>query len=162
MDRCTSCHIAVDDPRFEEADHPLRCPPADPGASLRALRLHDLPRGAGPRGGRVHAHEGGHDWPWPLLPTEIIQSNCVQCHTEPDWERAPAVHEGRRLFFERACYTCHTIAGLCYGSIGPELTDVGQKKRWDYIDGKIEDPRGDNPTSTMPRQDLTDEERWRW
>jgi mono/diheme cytochrome c family protein len=78
----------------------------------------------------------------------------VQCHGEADWPHAPLVHEGRRLFFERACYTCHTIGGLSYGSIGPELTEVGRKRRMTYVAGKIENPRATNPTSTMPRQDL--------
>jgi mono/diheme cytochrome c family protein len=159
VDRCTSCHIAVEDPRFAEAAHPLRSHPEIPGHRFERFGCTICHDGQGRAVDEFHAHEGGHDWPWPLLPAELIQANCVQCHTETDWEHAPAVHEGRRLFFERACYTCHTIAGLSYGSIGPELTDVGQKKRWDYIDAKIKDPRSDNPTSTMPRQDLNEEER---
>nr|HRC86756.1 c-type cytochrome [Thermoanaerobaculia bacterium] len=87
------------------------------------------------------------------------EANCVQCHTDPGWQHAPRVAAGRRLFFERACYTCHTIAGLSYGSIGPELTEVGRKRRFDYVLAKIENPRASNPTSTMPRQDLTAEQR---
>lgn len=159
VDRCTSCHIAVDDPRFADAVHPLKSHPEIPGHRFERFGCTLCHDGQGRAVDEFHAHEGGHDWPWPLLPPQLIQSNCVQCHTETDWEHAPAVHLGRQLFFERACYTCHTIAGLSYGSIGPELTDVGQKKRWDYIDEKIRDPRADNPTSTMPRQDLTDDER---
>ena len=30
VDRCTSCHIAVDDPRFAEAAHPLKSHPEIP------------------------------------------------------------------------------------------------------------------------------------
>ena len=93
-----------------------------------------------------------------MLPKEAIQANCVQCHGEPDWPYAPLVHQGRRLFFERACYTCHTIGGLSYGSIGPELTEAGRKRRITYVKGKLENPRATNPTSTMPRQELTPEQ----
>jgi mono/diheme cytochrome c family protein len=88
----------------------------------------------------------------------MIQANCVQCHTDPDWSGAPLVSEGRRLFYERACYTCHTVGGLSYGSIGPELTEVGRKRRAAYIRSKIENPRTTNPVSTMPRQDLVPEQ----
>src|SRR5512134_2109745 len=31
VDRCTTCHLAIDDPRFEKADQPLRTHPQIPG-----------------------------------------------------------------------------------------------------------------------------------
>ena len=154
VDRCRTCHIAVDDPRFAKADQPLRTHPPIPGHKLETFGCTVCHDGQGRAVDAWHAHEGGHDWPWPLLPAELIQANCVQCHAEADWPQAPLVNEGRRLFFERACYTCHTISGLSYGSIGPELTEVGRKRRYEYIRHKIEDPRATNPTSTMPKQDL--------
>lgn len=155
IDRCQTCHIAADDPRFAQADHPLRTHPPIPGHKLETFGCTICHDGQGRAVDAWHAHEGGHDWPWPLLPKELIQANCVQCHSDPGWQGAPLVDAGRRLFFERACYTCHTISGLSYGSIGPELTEVGRKRRHDYIRHKIEDPRATNPTSTMPKQELT-------
>lgn len=155
IDRCATCHIAADDPRFAQADQPLRTHPPIPGHKLETFGCTICHDGQGRAVDARHAHEGGHDWPWPLLPKELIEANCVQCHSEPDWPHAPLVNAGRRLFFERACYTCHTISGLSYGSIGPELTEVGRKRRFDYVRHKIEDPRATNPTSTMPKQDLT-------
>lgn len=155
VDRCRTCHIAVDDARFAKADQPLRAHPPIPGHKFETLGCTVCHDGQGRAVDLQHAHEGGEDWPWPLLPAELIQANCVQCHTQADWPHAPLVNEGRRLFFQRACYTCHTIAGLSYGSIGPELTEVGRTRRHDYIRHKIEDPRATNPTSTMPKQDLT-------
>lgn len=154
IDRCRTCHIAADDPRFAAADHPLRTHPQIPGHKFETFGCTICHDGQGRAVDAWHAHEGGHDWPWPLLPKELIQANCVQCHSEPDWPHAPLVNEGRRLFFARACYTCHTIAGLSYGSVGPELTEVGRKRRFEYIRHKIEDPRATNPTSTMPKQEL--------
>lgn len=156
IDRCRTCHIAADDPRFANADQPLRSHPQIPGHKFETFGCTICHDGQGRAVDAWHAHEGGHDWPWPLLPKELIEANCVQCHSEPDWPHAPLVNEGRRLFFARACYTCHTISGLSYGSIGPELTEVGKKRRHDFIRQKIEDPRATNPTSTMPKQDLTD------
>jgi mono/diheme cytochrome c family protein len=158
VDRCTTCHIAIDDPRFAGADQPLRTHPKIPGHKFETFGCTICHDGQGRAVEAGAAHEGGHDWPWPMLPKEAIQANCVQCHGEPDWPHAPLVHQGRRLFYERACYTCHTIGGLSYGSIGPELTEVGRKRRIAYVKGKIEDPRASNPTSTMPKQDLTPEQ----
>ncbi len=158
VDRCQTCHIAVDDPRFQKADQPLRTHPPIPGHRFEAFGCTVCHDGQGRAVDARGAHEGGEDWPWPLLPKQMIQANCVQCHVEPGWQGAPLVNAGRRLFYERACYTCHTIGGLSYGSIGPELTEVGRKRRADYITGKIQDPRATNPISTMPRQDLTGEQ----
>jgi mono/diheme cytochrome c family protein len=158
VDRCTTCHIGIDDPRFEKADQPLRTHPKIPGHKFETFGCTICHDGQGRAVEAKGAHEGGEDWPWPMLPKEAIQANCVQCHGEADWPHAPLVHQGRRLFYERACYTCHTIGGLSYGSIGPELTDVGRKRRMTYVKGKIENPRATNPTSTMPRQELTPEQ----
>ena len=158
VDRCTTCHIAVDDPRFTEADQPLRTHPPIPGHKFETFGCTICHDGQGRAVEAEQAHHGGHDWPWPVLPAELIEANCVQCHTDPDWAGAPNVRAGRRLFFERACYTCHTISGLSYGSIGPELTEVGHKKRASYIREKIENPRASNPASTMPQQDLAPKE----
>jgi mono/diheme cytochrome c family protein len=159
VDRCMTCHAGIDDPRFEKADQPLRAHPKIPGHKFESFGCTLCHDGQGRAVEAKGAHEGGEDWPWPLLPTEMIEANCVQCHTDADWPGAPRVNAGRRLFFERACYTCHTIGGLSYGSIGPELTDVGRRRRHDYVRRKIENPRFSNPTSTMPRQDLRDEQR---
>lgn len=155
VDRCTTCHIAIDDPRFAADDQPLKTHPPIQGHKFEAFGCTICHEGQGRAVDSHAAHEGGHDWPWPLADKELIEANCVQCHTEPDWPHAPRVAAGRRLFFERACYTCHTISGLSYGSIGPELTEVGFKRRASFIREKIENPRASNPTSTMPRQDLT-------
>jgi len=159
VDRCRTCHIAADDVRFAKADQPLRTHPQIPGHKFDTFGCTICHDGQGRAVDAKHAHGEGEDWPWPVLPKELIQANCVQCHTEPGWAYAPLVNEGRQLFFQRACYTCHTIAGLSYGSIGPELTEVGRTRRFDYILHKIQDPRATNPTSTMPKQDLTDRQR---
>lgn len=157
VDRCTTCHIAVDDPRFVNGQQPLRTHPPIPGHKLENFGCTICHDGQGRAVDAKEAHDS-EEWPWPLLPKEQIEANCVQCHTQPDWPGAPLVAAGRHLFYERACYTCHTIAGLSYGSIGPELSDEGRRRRVSFIKGKIEDPRATNPTSTMPKQDLSKEQ----
>jgi mono/diheme cytochrome c family protein len=39
------------------------------------------------------------------------------------------------------------------------LTEEGRRRRPDFILGKIKDPQATNPTSTMPKQELTDHQR---
>lgn len=158
IDRCATCHIAAADPRFAKAEQPLRTHPPIPGHRFDSFGCTICHDGQGRAVDAALAHEGGEDWPWPLLPKDLIQANCVQCHAEPGWAGAPLVNQGRRLFFERACYTCHTVKGLSYGSIGPELSDEGRKRRVDFVRAKILNPRVLNPASTMPRQELTPEQ----
>ena len=54
-----------------------------------------------------------------------------------DWTRAhesaptapsdPLAAQGRALFGDLACAGCHTVRGLTDGTIGPDLTDVGER-----------------------------------
>jgi mono/diheme cytochrome c family protein len=158
VDRCTTCHIAVEDPRFTDVDQPLRThPPLPPGHKFDTFGCTICHDGQG-RAVDMKAHADGENWPWPVLPKQMIEANCVQCHGEQNFAGAPKVWQGRRLFFERACYTCHTIRDLSYGSVGPELTAVGRTRQVEFVVQKIEDPRVQNPVSTMPKQDLSPEQ----
>ena len=38
---------------------------------------------------------------------------------------AEVYEQGRALFLEKACWGCHTIAGISSSSQAPELTDAG-------------------------------------
>ncbi len=189
VDRCESCHIAVDDPRFTTAKDPLKTHPfsaamGDVFRNGRWERRHRFSEfgcttchdGQG-RGLEVaDAHGADPFWPEPLLGytiqadwarqnaihlhgPEFIQANCAQCHTEKEFAGTPLVKRGRALFFKEGCFGCHRIEGLSSGTIGPDLTEVGKERKLDYLWGHIVDPRAYTPTSVMPQFKMSDDDR---
>ncbi len=186
VDRCTSCHIASDDPRFATYAQPLKTHPYSEAlgdrkkngvwerrhkfADFGCTVCHD---GQG-RGLKTHyGHGEDHYWPDPMLGfvtqvgwrkdyepklkgKEYLQANCAQCHTEGSFASTPLVAEGRRLFFSSNCYGCHRIEGLSDGTMGPDLTESGKKFKVDYLWESIADPRANLATSVMPQFQLTE------
>lgn len=188
VDRCTTCHMAADDPRFKDHFEPLKTHPYSTamGDVLRNGRwerrhkfndfgctvCHD---GQG-RGLEVdYAHGEDPYWPEPLLGyvtqanwraefkphlkgKEFIEAACAQCHTEENFAGTPHVNRGRQLFFATNCYGCHKIEGLSDGVLAPELTEVGKKWKVDYLWESIVDPRANLATSFMPKFNLSDDD----
>lgn len=188
VDRCVTCHIASDDPRFAEHFQPLRTHPysaalGDVQRDNRWERRHKFADfgctvchdGQGRGLDEFHSHGSDHYWPEPMLGyvtqhgwrsdlepklkgTEYMQARCAQCHTEENFPGTPLVARGRQLFFGTNCYGCHRIEGLSEGTLGPDLTEVGGKWKLDYLWESIEDPRANMATSFMPKFRLGDED----
>ncbi len=189
VDRCESCHIASDDPRFTQGKEPLRTHPysAEMGDVLKDGRwerrhkftefgctaCHD---GQGRGLDKADAHGEETEWPRPmsgyttqadwdkniaghLKGKEFLQANCVRCHADKDFAGAPEVAKGRALFFKTGCFGCHRIEGISSGTLGPDLSEEGKERKVDYLWGHIVDPRAYTPTSIMPKFKLTDDER---
>ena len=188
VDRCTTCHIASDDPRFATYAEPLKAHPYSEAlgdtkkdgkwerrhkfAEFGCTVCHDgQGRGLDPE----YSHGLDEYWPDPLLGYTVqhewrkdfqpklkgkdyLQANCAQCHTEGDFAGTPLVKKGRELFFATNCYGCHRIEGLSDGTIGPDLSDVGRKWKLDYLWGRIADPKSILATSIMPKFNLKDED----
>ena len=188
VDRCTTCHIASDDPRFQGHAQPLRTHSysaalGDTEKNGKWERRHKFSDfgctichdGQGRGLETFYAHGEDENWPGPLLGyatqhnwkaqnkaklvgAEYMQANCAQCHTEENFAGTPLVAKGRQLFFEKACYGCHRIQGLSHGTLGPDLTEVGKRWRIDYLWGHTVNPRDYSAVSFMPKFDLTDDE----
>jgi mono/diheme cytochrome c family protein len=189
IDRCQSCHIAIDDPRFTTSKQPLRTHPyseamGDVFRNGRWERRHKFSDfgctschdGQG-RGLEVaDAHGEDEFWPDPMLGYAVqvnwskdttahlhgkgfMQANCAQCHTDKEFAGTPLVTRGRALFFKTGCYGCHRIEGLSAGALGPDLTEVGKERKLDYLWGHLVDPRAYTPTSIMPQFKLSDDDK---
>ena len=188
VDRCGTCHIAMDDPRFQGHALPLKTHPysealGDKMVNGKWERRHKFSDfgctvchdGQGRGLKTQYSHGEDEYWPEPmtgyvvqanwrkefqphLKGKEYMQANCAQCHTEQNFPGTPLVDRGRRLFFATNCYGCHKIEGLSDGTLAPELTEAGKKFKIDYLWESIVDPRANLATSFMPKFHLTDED----
>jgi sulfur oxidation c-type cytochrome SoxX len=188
VDRCTTCHIAADDPRFMGHFEPLHTHPyseamGDRQVNGRWERRHKFTNfgctlchdGQGRGLKPYYAHGEDPFWPDPMLGyvaqkpwkaeyrshltgKEYLEVNCAQCHSEQGFSGTPTVDRGRTLFFQKACYGCHRIQGISEGTLGPDLTEVGRKFKVDYLWESIVDPRANIATSFMPKFNLTEDE----
>ena len=188
VDRCTTCHIASDDPRFEKytgalKSHPYSAALGDVQKDGKWERRHKFAEfgctvchdGQGRGLTPDYAHGEDEFWPEPLLGfttqpnwrkdfashltgKQFMEANCAQCHTDREFKGTPTVQKGRDLFFATNCYGCHRIDGLSDGTIGPDLTEAGRKYKLDYLYGRIADPKSILATSIMPQFKLTPEE----
>ena len=128
VDRCTTCHLGVEDPTMKSASqpytyHPNLAPhvPAKFGCTI----CHG---GQGLATDKVNAHGKVSFWQEPVLPREYIRASCGRCHKEGDVPGVPELTEGRRLFETQGCRGCHKLNGVG-GSIGPDLTEEGATRR---------------------------------
>ena len=166
VDRCQSCHIGASNPDAAGFEEPLAAhPPIVPGmekdphsfAEIGCTVCHD---GNG-RALEIHdAHGEYHGWPAPLLAGAAAQANCNRCHAMEGGSLAGAeVYEkGRQLFLEKACWGCHTIAGISTSSQAPELSDAGGKFSFEYLVESMVEPTANDEHSKMPRFDWVDDE----
>jgi sulfur oxidation c-type cytochrome SoxX len=187
VDRCTTCHIGIDDPRFKDHAAPLKSHPFSEAMGDRLVNgkwerrhkfsdfgctvCHD---GQGRGLDTFYAHGEDHYWPDPLMgyvtqnwrsdfkpklkDKMFMQANCAQCHTEENFKNTPLVTKGRQLFFEKNCYGCHKVEGLSSGTLGPELSEAGKKFKLDYLWESVVEPRANSAVSFMPKFKLSDEE----
>ncbi|MBK8812029.1 MAG: c-type cytochrome [Acidobacteria bacterium] len=188
VDRCTTCHIGSDDPRFKDAPHPYKAHPysealGDKEVGGKWERRHKFSDigctvchdGQGRGLQEFYAHGEDEFWTEPMLGyvaqenwkpeykeklkgKEFMEANCAQCHTEKNFKSTPTVNKGRELFLTKNCYGCHRIEGISNGTLGPDLTDVGKKWNLNYLHESVVDPRANSATSFMPRFNVTDDE----
>jgi mono/diheme cytochrome c family protein len=131
VDRCVACHQGIDDPALADAPLPHRCHSGD------HLKHHPVERYGCTvchqgQGAATNFHEAKATdvfWDYPLLPARLTEASCGACHAADSplmAERAPKLAQGRRLFLERGCQSCHKLDGVG-GQLGPALDGVGSK-----------------------------------
>ena len=73
-----------------------------------------------------------------------------------DWKKADTAN-GRALFGELRCVSCHAVNGRG-GTMGPELTRIGDKVRRDWLFSFLKDPHRAQPDTPMLQYRLTDDQ----
>ncbi len=145
VDRCTTCHMGIDVPGFEDAPQPYSTHPnlkawnkTHPFKDYGCTTCHG---GQGYAVDTHNAHGLDRHWEYPLLSSSIakeygyknsaalMEVNCNVCHRQDPatTQRMPNINLAKRLVKEKACTSCHVLDGRNGGSVGPELTFVGGK-----------------------------------
>jgi mono/diheme cytochrome c family protein len=180
IDRCTTCHVFIDKPGYEDQANPYKTHPkvetlavgvnsAHPAKDFGCTSCHG---GVGDRvndfnspahipqnveqqkewAEKYHWHEP-HKVPQAMIPLQHTEGMCMKCHK--DQERIPMadkLNHGRQVMENYGCYACHKIEGWQHlDKPGPSLERVTSKvKNTEWIKNWIWSPFSFNPKSRMP------------
>ncbi len=141
-DRCTTCHVGLENPLFANEPQPFTTHPGD------FLKTHPVDKfgctvchqGDGQAVTVEATHGAVHHLNRQLLTKEFVQASCVKCHvdlydlsiTTDHFPWGSTFLEGRRLSFQYGCRGCHKINGEG-GSIGPELSGFGSRTELAFL-----------------------------
>jgi mono/diheme cytochrome c family protein len=158
VDRCTTCHLGVEDPTMANAPEPFRYH-AGLGPHIPSRFGCTICHGGqGLATDKESAHGGVQFWENPLLTKEYIRASCGRCHKEGDVPGVPELTEGRRLFETQGCRGCHKLNGVG-GSIGPDLTAEGAQRRSpEWLERHFLAPNVVSAGSSMPNFHFTKEQ----
>ena len=183
-DRCVTCHQAVSWQGFETAENPHKTHPAGllkahPPSKFGCTSCHG---GQGWAVDEDPAHGPVKYWEEPVLgkylgeaysivddKAALMQMKCNVCHRyDRETKGADFINLAKKLIKDKGCRACHVINGRG-GTIGPDLTFVGDKapEQYDYgrLSGQktafawhvahLKDPRALVPETVMPNFHLS-------
>lgn len=177
VDRCTTCHLAIDRKGFEDAPQPFKTHP-NLDLYLSATSPHALEKvgctvchgGSGqslsftyaahtPQNEeqakewkkKYHWHEL-HKWEKKMLPLQNTQASCTSCHQGVvNVPQAPKLNEGRQLAMQYGCFGCHTVKGFeNQWKVGPNLEHIQSKVNREWIVRWLQNPKSFRPSTQMP------------
>ncbi|MEN8189097.1 MAG: c-type cytochrome [Thermodesulfobacteriota bacterium] len=168
-DRCTSCHIGVENPMMAGVGQPFTT------HSGNYLKNHPVAKfgctichyGQGRATNKKEAHGGERGvshWDYPVIPGKYVQSACGRCHDYKMLadEGMETIVLGEKLFREKGCLGCHKVNGTG-GDLGKALDGIGSAAlhyfsmghvkgdltAYNWIKQHFDDPRAIVPTSEM-------------
>ncbi len=164
VDRCQTCHTAINRPGFENERNPFKSHPrrevlladnAHPPEKFGCTSCHDGQGAAVNSVLKAHGEvaPGEHNyWEHPLLRGPKVQTSCVSCHLNVQaLEDAPLAAQGQRTFEQIGCTGCHLVKGYeDIPKVGPSLKRISAKLDPNWMVSWIENPHKFRPRTRMP------------
>jgi len=158
VDRCESCHLGIEDPRFNDAPQPFKSHPdvdTHPIEKFGCTVCH----GGWPMATSLErSHGPTENWMDAIYHENFMQKSCLLCHGDYLKEQAAVVSKGREMFKESGCRSCHKVKGVERVKVGPPLENIGKKVKNDWLYRWLKDPQGTISNAKMPDFKLTDQE----
>ncbi len=179
MDRCQTCHLAIDKKGYEKYPQPFTTHPdldmylggssAHPidrvgctvchegmGQSVSFRDASHTPSNAKQREEweKKYGWEEPHEWDYPMLPTKMTDASCAKCHKQQVYvPKAEALNTAYATFERAGCYACHKTKGFDTNmrKPGPILTKIDSKLTPEWVKNWIRNPRAVKQTTWMPR-----------
>jgi cbb3-type cytochrome oxidase cytochrome c subunit len=177
VDRCTTCHLAIDKAGYEEMPQPYRSHPRlevflggnspHPLESFGCTICHMGRDRATSFTGAAHTpstpeqrseweeKRGWHameHWDQPMLARSQVTASCYKCHSQQaEVRQAGALRRGTTLIEDLGCHGCHKIQGFeGLRKAGPDLARVASKIDRDWAFRWIRSPRAFRASTKMP------------
>ncbi|MFQ6616158.1 MAG: c-type cytochrome [Fidelibacterota bacterium] len=178
VDRCTTCHLGIAKPGFEDAPQPFTTHPdlelflatgsPHPVQQFGCTSCHggrgrgtdfitsahtpDSPEEEEEWSVRYEWHEM-HHWDDPMFPVKYAEAGCFKCHSEEIFVRgADRLNLGTNLIERAGCFGCHTIERYKdKRRIGPDLNKIASKVSRDWAYLWIRNPKLFRHNTWMPR-----------
>ena len=178
VDRCTTCHLGIDQPAFQDAPQPFKTHPKM-DLYLAASAAHPVEQFGcttchGGLDRAVDFQTAGHmprtpeqrtEWEekygWheehyletPMFSMNHIESGCYKCHNaSADVPGAASLNNGRDLIRIYGCFGCHRIPGYeNVRKVGPDLSTISGKLTKDWVRKWLSNPKAFKSEARMPQ-----------
>lgn len=179
VDRCTTCHLAIDTPGFEDAPQPYTTHPkldlmlgassphpidkvgctvchSGRGASVDFVRSAHTPRNEEQRKEwqKKYGWHEMHHVIEKMVPLQYVEGQCRVCHKQTEYvPKAEKLNQAVQLVRNSGCYGCHRIEGWDHiRKPAPSLKKVKGKLNHDWIVRWVRNPKSFNEYARMPAQ----------
>jgi mono/diheme cytochrome c family protein len=174
VDRCVSCHPAIEKAGFDDQENPWKSHPKrdvllvkHPSEKFGCTSCHNGDGTAVNSPQQAHANyydEHGHLHEVHLRESlqlwrgERVQASCIRCHPSVQHlEGAETIARGERLFEELGCHGCHLTEGYedlakenGVSVIGPSLRRIAAKVEPGWLVRWVRNPHVYRPRTRMP------------
>ncbi len=177
VDRCMTCHVAIDKKGYEDAKQPFRTHP-HLDLYVGSTSPHPMDKVGctichGGMGPAVNFNTCAHvpndeeeaklwkkkfHWQEPeavqssMLPLKYTEGSCLKCHgTQQHINFAPKLDRGRELMAIRGCVGCHKVKNMeDLTKAGPSLLKLRGKLKKEFVEKWVWSPKSYNPAAKMP------------